>query len=117
MIFAFSLIISIFFTSFQVALYADFNVYKTEYEKYDVLSELDMTMDDAMYVTHEMMDYLIGERHTLSVITTVEGTEQDFFSMNRTDFIWLRSKDFFREVWPYVSGQQSLQRHVWYCFT
>lgn len=79
-IFAFSLIISIFFTSFQVALYADFNVYKTEYEKYDVLSELDMTMDDAMYVTHEMMDYLIGERHTLSVITTVEGTEQDFFN-------------------------------------
>ncbi len=79
-IFAFSLIISIFFTSFQVALYADFDVYKTEYEKYDVLSELDMTMDDAMYVTHEMMDYLIGERHTLSVVTTVEGIEQDFFN-------------------------------------
>ena len=45
----------------------------------NVLSDLDMTMDDVMYVTHEMMDYLRGEGDTLSVMTTVEGQEQDFF--------------------------------------
>ena len=39
-----------------------------------------MTMDDVMYVTHEMMDYLRGEGDTLSVMTTVEGKEQDFFN-------------------------------------
>ena len=61
-------------------MYADFDVYRQEYEKYDVLSELDMTMDDVMYVTHEMMDYLRGEGDTLSVVTTVEGQEQDFFN-------------------------------------
>ena len=33
-----------------------------------------------MYVTHEMMAYLRGDRDTLSVITTVEGKEQDFFN-------------------------------------
>ena len=33
-----------------------------------------------MYVTHEMMDYLRGEGDTLSVVTTVEGKEQDFFN-------------------------------------
>ena len=33
-----------------------------------------------MYVTHEMMDYLKGDRENLEVITTVEGTEQDFFN-------------------------------------
>ena len=61
-------------------MYSDFDVYRQEYEKYDVLSDLDMTMDDVMYVTHEMMDYLRGEEDTLSVITTVEGKEQDFFN-------------------------------------
>ena len=39
-----------------------------------------MTMDDAMYVTREMMDYLRGDKETLSVITEVEGKRQDFFN-------------------------------------
>ena len=37
-------------------------------------------MEDVMYVTHEMMDYLRGNGDTLSVTTTVEGKEQDFFN-------------------------------------
>ena len=79
-ILGFSVIAALLITSFEIAMYADFDVYQQEYEKYDVLSELDMTMDDVMYVTHEMMDYLRGEGDTLSVVTTVEGQEQDFFN-------------------------------------
>lgn len=79
-ILGFSVIAALLITSFEIAMYADFDVYRQEYEKYDVLSELDMTMDDVMYVTHEMMDYLRGEGDTLSVMTTVEGQEQDFFN-------------------------------------
>ena len=79
-ILGFSIIAALLITSFEIAMYADFDVYQREYEKYDVLSELDMTMDDVMYVTHEMMSYLRGEGDTLSVITTVEGREQDFFN-------------------------------------
>ena len=33
-----------------------------------------------MYVTHEMMDYLRGDRETLSVVTDVDGKRQDFFN-------------------------------------
>lgn len=80
MIFSFSLIAALLFTSCEIAIYSDFDVYEREYEKYDVLSELDMTMDDAMYVTHEMMDYLRGDRETLSVVTDVDGKRQDFFN-------------------------------------
>ena len=80
LLFGFSVIAAVFFTSFEAAMYADFGVYEREYEKYDVLSELDMTMEDAMYVTHEMMDYLRGDRDTLSVVTSVEGKDQDFFN-------------------------------------
>lgn len=79
-IFAFAVIAAVLITSFEIAMYSDFSVYQKEYEKYDVLSELDMTMDDVMYVTHEMMEYLRGGRDTLSVMTTVEGKEQDFFN-------------------------------------
>lgn len=75
-----SVIVALLITSFEIVMYSDFDVYRQEYEKYDVLSDLDMTMDDVMYVTHEMMDYLRGEGDTLSVITTVEGEEQDFFN-------------------------------------
>lgn len=78
--FGISLIIALLFTSFQIAIYADLDVYEREYRKYDVLSELDMTMDDAMYVTEEMLSYLIGEREELSVVTDVDGSRQDFFN-------------------------------------
>ena len=67
-------------SSFEIAMYSDFGVYEREYEKYDVLSDLNMTMEDTMYVTQEMMAYLRGDRETLSVITEVDGKEQDFFN-------------------------------------
>lgn len=79
-ILGFSVIAALLITSFETAMYSDFDVYRYEYEKYDVLSDLDMNMDDVMYVTHEMMDYLRGKGDTLSVMTTVEGREQDFFN-------------------------------------
>lgn len=79
-ILAFAVMAALLITSFEIAMYAEFGVYEREYEKYDVLSDLDMTMEDTMYVTHEMMAYLRGDRDTLSVITTVEGKEQDFFN-------------------------------------
>ena len=77
---SFSIIAILLITSFEIAMYSDFSVYEKEYEKYDVLSDLDMTMEDVMHVTREMMAYLRGDRDTLSVVTTVEWTEQDFFN-------------------------------------
>ena len=77
---SFSVIAILLISSFEIAMYADFSVYQREYEKYDVLDDLDMKMEDVMYVTEEMMAYLRGDRDTLSVITTVEGLEQDFFN-------------------------------------
>lgn len=77
---SFAVIIILLMSSFQVAMYADFGFYEKEYEKYEVLPELDMKMEDVMYVTHEMMDYLKGDRENLDVFTTVEGKEQDFFN-------------------------------------
>ena len=77
---AFSVIVILLISSFEIAMYSDFGVYEREYAKYDVLDDLDMTMEDTMYVTKEMMAYLRGDREELSVVTTVEGIEQDFFN-------------------------------------
>ena len=79
-ILAFAVMAVLLISSFEIAMYADFGVYEREYEKYDVLSDLDMTMEDTMYATREMMAYLRGGREELSVITNVEGREQDFFN-------------------------------------
>lgn len=77
---SFAVVLILLISSLQAAMYADFSFYEKEYEKYNVLPELEMKMEDVMYVTHEMMDYLKGDRENLEVITTVEGKEQDFFN-------------------------------------
>lgn len=77
---SFALLIILLITAFETVMYSDYGVYRKEYEKYDVLSDLGMTMEDVMYVTGEMMEYLRGNREELSVVTTVEGREQDFFN-------------------------------------
>lgn len=76
------LIIALLLTSFQIAIYgdSDYRFYEKEYEKYRVADSLYMKMEDIMDVTDKMMAYLIGEREELSVITEVEGREQDFFN-------------------------------------
>lgn len=75
-----AVVVILLISGFQAAMYADFGVYEREYIKYQVLRELDMEMEDAMYVTREMMAYLKGDRERLSVVTTVEGVRQDFFN-------------------------------------
>lgn len=75
-----AIVMILLISSFELAMYADFEYYEQEYKKYDVLSELDMEMENVMYVTQEMMAYLRGDREKLSVITVVEGREQDFFN-------------------------------------
>lgn len=78
----FLLVIGILITSFQIAIYGDteYGFYQKEYEKYKVTESLDMTIEDVMDVTEYMMDYLIGKEAELSIVTNVDGQEQDFFN-------------------------------------
>lgn len=79
-LFAFAFIMILLISSFEIAAYSDFGWYEKEYEKYDVLSDLEMEMEDAMSVTREMMAYLRGDRANLIVNTTVAGQEREFFN-------------------------------------
>lgn len=77
---AVSFIIVLLVTSFQLVLYADLSFYEKEYAKYNVLEAVNMEMKDVIYVTDEMMDYLIDKREDLVVVTTVGGEEREFFN-------------------------------------
>lgn len=76
------IIFAFLITGFQIAIYGDshYNFYKKEYEKYQVTEALDMKISDVMTVTEYMMDYLIGKEDRLSIVTDVDGEEQDFFN-------------------------------------
>jgi len=66
-------------TSIEIAAYSNFGFYQKEYEKYNVLDQLDMEMEDVMDVTVYMMAYLRGEEEVLSIEKKIEGEVQDFF--------------------------------------
>ncbi len=76
------LIFALLITSFQIAIYGDpeYKFYEKEYAKYNVLDSLNMEMEDVMEVTDHMMAYLIDECPELSIVTMVDGKEQDFFN-------------------------------------
>lgn len=108
---SFSIIAILLISSFEIAMYADFSVYQREYEKYDVLDELDMNMDDVMYVTEEMMAYLRGDRDNLSVITTVEGEKQDFFN-EQDRFHMGEVRDLFNRRTAYPDGSDCYSTYL-----
>lgn len=67
-------------TSLELVAYYEPGFYEREYEKYQVCSDVDMEMEDVLYVTEEMMDYLKGKRGDLDVETVVGGEEREFFN-------------------------------------
>ena len=85
---SFALLFIVFISSFQIAMYGDMDWYRRAYERYDVLSDLDMTMDDLMFVTEEMMEYLINNREELVVYTTIGGEYKDFFGAQERFHMW-----------------------------
>lgn len=79
-LFAFALMTALFFTSIEAVCYWNPGYFEKEYTKYHVLNDVHMEMDDLMDVTHEMMDYLRGEREDLHIPTIVNGQVQEFFN-------------------------------------
>lgn len=80
MIASMSVIVILLISAFEIGAYSDFGWYEKEYAKYEVLEDLEMEMEDAMYVTEEMMAYLRGNRDNLAVDTVVDGEKREFFN-------------------------------------
>lgn len=99
---AFCLMLAFLITAVEAVAYWTPGYYEKEYTKYEVLNDLpEMTMDDLLTVTDEMMAFLRGNREDLHVFTTMGGEHREFFNEReiahmedvRTLFIgglWLR---------------------------
>ena len=78
---AFSLIVMLLLTAVSQAVFSNMDYFRKEFEKYEVTRNIDMEMDDIMYVMDELMDYLGGDRDDLeNIVTDVNGETRDFFS-------------------------------------
>jgi len=85
---ALALLFVMFISAFEIAMYGNMDWYRRTYERHDIFSELDMEMEDVMYVTKEMMAYLRGNREDLFVTTTVGGQEVSFFGEQERFHMW-----------------------------
>lgn len=78
---AFCLMFTLLITSVEAVCYWTPGYFEKEYTKYQVLDDLpEMTMEDLLQVTDEMMDYLKGNREDLHVWTTMGGQHREFFT-------------------------------------
>lgn len=77
---AFCLMLVLLITAVEAVVYWDDGYFEKEYRKYQVTERVRMEMDDLLFVTEEMMDYLKGEREDLIVRTIVDGAEREFFN-------------------------------------
>lgn len=68
-------------TAIEAVVYWTPGYFEAEYTKYQVLNDLpEMTMNDLLVVTDEMMAYLRGNRADLHVFTTLDGEYREFFN-------------------------------------
>ena len=77
---AFCLMILFLITSVEAVVYWIPGYFEAKYTKYGVAGTVDMTMEDLLDVTDEMMDYLRGNREDLHVPTVVGSAEREFFN-------------------------------------
>ena len=82
---SFCLILVLLVTSIEAVLYWSPGYFEKEYQKYQVTEQIDMEMEDLLYVSDVMMDYLKGGRESLQVSTMVHGTWRTFFSQRELD--------------------------------
>ena len=76
-----ALVVMLLLTCVSQAVFGNMNYFRKEFEKYNVTQNIDMEMDDIMYVMDELMDYLHGDREDLeNIVTEVNGETRDFFT-------------------------------------
>lgn len=80
LLYSIAVILILLATAFDAAVYWDYGFFEKEYEKYQVLDDLDMEMEDTMEVTRHMMEYLRGREESMQITTTVDGETREFFN-------------------------------------
>lgn len=75
-----ALMLILLISSVEYVTYYMGDYFEKEYAKNEVTEAIGIEMDDLLIVTHEMMDYLKGDRADLVVYTKIQNTEREFFN-------------------------------------
>ncbi len=88
-LFSVLMLITVLLSAVELTVYAGTDWFQKEYEKYYVLEDVrgEMSMESALRVTDEMMQYLKGNRKDLVVMITIDGKQQEFFSQREKDHL------------------------------
>ena len=79
-VFSLCLMAALLITSVEAVVYWTPGYFEKEYSKYNVTEAVDMTMEDLLDVTDQMMAYLRRKRADLHVATTMGGVSREFFN-------------------------------------
>lgn len=80
-----AIIIILLFTSVKAVAIKDLEFYREQYIENNVYASIAISEDDLMYVTTQLIDYMDGKRDNLTVITTIDGEEKEFFNQREKD--------------------------------
>lgn len=77
-VFAIAVLVMTFVVGFEMIIFNE-AYFEWHYENRGVTETTEMSIDDLMYVTDEMLDYLEGERASLDMQATIDGQMEEVF--------------------------------------
>ena len=83
-VFCISILVVLVISAVEIAVYADSGYFRKEFTKYNVNNPkgiVNMDMDELVWVSSEMMDYLRGDRDNLDIVATIDGQQKEFFDV------------------------------------
>ena len=80
-----SLVLVLVFTVIDVAVLQDRAFFAAQYEKNQVSQVVQVSSEDLMRITDQLLGYMKGEKEELQLDVTVRGSERPFFSQRELD--------------------------------
>lgn len=80
-----AIIIILLLTSVKAVALKDLEFYKDQYNRNNVYANIEISEDDLMDVTEQLINYMDGKRDNLTAITTIDGEEKEIFNQREKD--------------------------------
>jgi integral membrane protein (TIGR01906 family) len=96
-----AIIMILLLTAVKTAALKDLEFYRSQYIENKVYANIAISEDNLMDVTEQLINYMDGKRDDLSVITTIDGEEKEFFNQ--------REKDHMVDVCNLITGGKKLR--------
>lgn len=80
-----AIIMILLLTTVKAVAIKDLEFYREQYVENNVYASIAISEDDLMDVTTQLINYMDGKRDNLSITTTIDGEEKEFFNQREKD--------------------------------